>query len=172
MYDLYITFSSFQSEGCREDLVSRLKLWHVQKYTSQGLHGGNFHLLPVKENTVPQPYLSPFKRIEVVDHRSILRKRSRFSNGSTTSGMNALPMRVSRKSLGRRKSQADDDMRSPEKSRSKKTVQFSPYNKVQLMSPRRQTSFFEETLDAEDLEDLMDDSEEISSYDEFQSPNN
>ena len=143
----------------------------MQKYTSQGLHGGNFHLLPVKENTVPQPYLSPFKRIEMVDHRSILRKRSRFSNGSTTSGVNALPMRVSRKSLSRRKSQADEDMRSPEKSRTRKTVQFSPYNKVQLMSPRRQINVFEESLNAEDLDEFMDDSDN-SSYDEFQSPNN
>ena len=117
-----------------------MKLWHGQKITSLNMPGSNFMHLPVNEQTIEAQYLKLYQRLDAVERKPILRKRSRFSNGgNSTSGLNALPMRVSRKSLTRRKSQAGDD-RSPEKQGPRKTVLFSPYNKVQEMSPRNSAS--------------------------------
>ena len=148
----------------------------MQKYSSQGLHGGNFHLLPVKETTVPHPYLSPFKRIQASDRRPILRKRSRFSNSSN-------PPRFSRRSSGGRRSSLFEDENEDERnskklqrtsigstessqetarSPRKKTVQFSPYNKVQLMSPRKVQGVRLFAVEEGDAGEEVEEEEEVS----------
>ena len=125
--------------------------------------GSNFHHLPINERTIEAHYLKLYDRLESAEQRKpILRQRSRFSNGgSSTSGVNALPMRVSRKSLTRRKSQ-------DEKKQARKQVLFSPYNKVQEMSPRRQSILFDEDL-SEDSDSSYSGSSDFSD-DRFHSP--
>ena len=133
--------------------------------------GSNFMHLPVNERTIEAQYLKLYQRLDAVERKPILRKRSRFSNGgNATSGVNALPMRVSRKSLTRRKSQAGDDG-SPEKPTPRKTVLFSPYNKVQEMSPRKPGSVVEEE-NCFDEEYEFSGSSDLSSLDDdrFMSP--
>ena len=123
-------------------MINRLRVWHVQKYTSGGLHGGNFHLLPVKEKTVPLPYLSPFRRISDKNHRPILRKRSRYSLASSVSS----PASGGRSlRLSRRFSSEDGRKR-----RIAKSVQFSPYNKVHLLSRTSDASLASEVSLASD----------------------
>ena len=79
--------------------------------------GSNFYLLPVKDNTVLPQFLSPFKKIEAHEHRPILRKRIRTPDSCVSPEIAATSPRRNRKK--------------------KKLVQFSPYNRVQLISPRR-----------------------------------
>ena len=145
----------------------------MQKYSSQGLCGGNFHLLPVKDATVPDPYLSPFRKIQFA--RSILRKRSRYSAGSGSSrkkrardenydsGNQRNPdgsWRGSQSSVKPVESDAEvfpsqESIGTPSKP-ARKSVQFSPYNKVQLMSPRKGGSTLQ----------FIEEEDEISSDDE------
>ena len=74
----------------------------------------------MKDNTVLPQFLSPFRRIEAHEHRPILRKRGRelFSDSSS----DVEPVAATSPRRNRKK---------------KKLVQFSPYNRVQLISPRR-----------------------------------
>lgn len=138
--------------GPRDEIIERLRVWHVSKHRGQAFQGSNFHLLPVKDKTVMPQYLSPFKRIDEQDRKSILRVDKRARSDISTS----LDMRFSTPSQSpnsRRRSglfestdTEDDDSRVPETSpkrgkhgnrKRKKGVQFSPYNRVQLISPRK-----------------------------------
>ena len=93
----------------------------VSSIVSYIFSGSNFYLLPVKDNTVLPQFLSPFRKIEAHEHRSILRKRGRElfapDEVSEEEAIAATSPRRNRKK--------------------KKLVQFSPYNRVQLISPRR-----------------------------------
>ena len=95
--------------------------------------GSNFYLLPVKEATVLPQFLSPFKRIEHHERRSILRKRGRSESVFSTPPHS--PPELS-------PSEPRHAETSPRKvhhhiRKKSKLVQFSPYNRVQLISPRR-----------------------------------
>lgn len=95
--------------------------------------GSNFYLLPVKEATVLPQFLSPFKRIEHHERKSILRKRGRSEAVFST------PPQSPRETSPLKDREAET---SPRKAhyhhrKKKKLVQFSPYNRVQLISPRR-----------------------------------
>ena len=70
-----------QSSGTREELVTRLRLWHISRHEGQAFQGSNFYLLPVKENTVLPQFLSPYKPISDSERRSILRKRAARNSG-------------------------------------------------------------------------------------------
>jgi hypothetical protein len=130
-----------QTSGSREELIMRLRIWHNSRHEGQAFQGSNFYLLPVKENTVLPQFLSPYKPIEHGRRRSILRKRCRASAG----GFTTPPKSAEGKRAIFDDSDSSDD-RVPETSpkrgphgtrKRKKLVQFSPYNRVQLISPRR-----------------------------------
>jgi len=139
-----------QSSGSREELVTRLRLWHISRHEGQAFQGSNFYLLPVKENTVLPQFLSPYKPIENSERRSILRKRVSVTASKADSGVVQFstppqsPVRT-RRHHKRRSSEEENAQTSPRRSRRhshngskrKKLVQFSPYNRVQLISPRK-----------------------------------
>ena len=123
---------SLQASGAREELVTRLRLWHVSKHDGKGFQGSNFYLLPISDKTVPSQYMSPYKRIEHHERRSILRKRGR-SESVTFSTPPQSPNEASPVRQVLRVAET-----SPRRTRKKKKlVQFSPYNRVQLISPRK-----------------------------------
>ena len=95
--------------------------------------GSNFYLLPVKDNTVLPQFLSPFKKIEAHEQRSILRKRVRSESVFSTP-----PQSPCEESEDEATQVAETSPRRIRNHRKKKKlVQFSPYNRVQLISPRR-----------------------------------
>jgi hypothetical protein len=103
----------------------------VSKHEGKGFQGSNFYLLPISENTISAEYMSPYRRIGDSERRSILRKRSRSEVAFST------PPQSPQHNLR-------SERRAPETSPSKaqirkkrKAVQFSPYNRVQLISPRK-----------------------------------
>jgi len=97
--------------------------------------GSNFYLLPVKEATVLPQFMSPFKRIEDEKRRSILRKRCRSEVKFSTPPQS--PEKETSPSLHQRTRLAETSPRRSYGRKKKKLVQFSPYNRVQLISPRR-----------------------------------
>ncbi len=137
--------------GARDEIIERLRMWHVSKHRGQAFQGSNFHLLPVKDKTVMPQYLSPFKRIEEQNRKSILRvdKRGRSEMSSTLDIRFSTPGHSpsSRRRSGTFETDSEDESdRVPETSpkrgkhgnrKRKKGVQFSPYNRVQLISPRK-----------------------------------
>jgi hypothetical protein len=123
-----------QACGERDELITRLRLWHVSKHEGKGFQGSNFYLLPISENTIAAEYMSPYKRIEDSERRSILRKRGRSEVAFSTPPQSPLrqPPEHHKKI---------PDTTSPSKAQArkkKKLVQFSPYNRVQLISPRKE----------------------------------
>ena len=120
-----------QACGDREELITRLRLWHVSKHEGKGFQGSNFYLLPINETTIAAEYMSPYKKLDGSEQRPILRKRGRSEVAFSTPPQS--PVR-----------QSESHKRAPETSPSKaqarkkkKGVQFSPYNRVQLISPRK-----------------------------------
>ena len=138
-----------QTSGSREELIIRLRIWHNSRHEGQAFQGSNFYLLPVKENTVLPQFLSPYKPIEHNNRRSILRKRARVPKDGTPGGFTTPPRSAEgkishRDEISGESSDAQDRVpetspkRGPHGTRKrKKLVQFSPYNRVQLISPRR-----------------------------------
>lgn len=142
-----------QDSGSRDEVIARLRLWHVSKHRGQAFQGSNFYLLPVKDKTVLPRYMSPFKRILEHERKSILRSAQKRTRSPSTLDMRFSTPSQSPTSRRRRASfdtdeESDDSstLRIPETSpkrgkhgnrKRKKGVQFSPYNRVQLISPRK-----------------------------------
>jgi hypothetical protein len=102
-------------DGDRFELISKLKQWHTtcadkSSHSQSAKKASNFHLLAVEECAVEESFLSPFKKHKI--DGSILRKRIKEEDHSSPK----------RKSFVRKKP--------------KKTVQFSPFNKVQVFQKR------------------------------------
>ena len=90
----------------------------------------------MKEATVLPQFMSPFKRIEDDERRSILRKRGRSESHFSTppeSAGDSSPLIPHQQ----QKRFAETSPRRSHGRKKKKLVQFSPYNRVQLISPRR-----------------------------------
>lgn len=122
-----------QASGEREELVTRLRLWHVSKHDGKGFQGSNFFLLPVNETTISAEYMSPFKRLEDHERRSILRKRGR----SEVSFLTPPESPVKRRSNTDNQRVAETSPNRRHGRKKHKGVQFSPYNRVHLISPRK-----------------------------------
>ncbi len=122
-----------QACGEREELITRLRLWHVSKHEGKGFQGSNFYLLPISEKTIAAEFMSPYKRLEDSDRRPILRKRGRSEVAFSTPPQSPIRQPDPHKKI--------PDTSSPSKAQArkkKKLVQFSPYNRVQLISPRKE----------------------------------
>ncbi len=103
----------------------------MSKHDGKGFQGSNFFLLPVSETTISAEYMSPFKRIEHHERRPILRKRGRSEVTFSTPPESP----AGRKSDHRRVPDTSPSKRPIRKK--KRNVQFSPYNRVHLISPRK-----------------------------------
>ena len=118
----------------------------------------------MKEATVLPQFMSPFKRIEDDKRRSILRKRCRSESQFSTpphSTEDLSPL------VHQRSRFAETSPRKSHGRKKKKLVQFSPYNRVQLISPRKagdneHVRQLYESIQEGRLEDSDDEEEEWS----------
>jgi hypothetical protein len=122
-----------QACGERDELITRLRLWHVSKHEGKGFQGSNFYLLPISETTISAEYMSPYRRLDDHERRSILRKRGHSDVAFSTPPQSPCD-RVNRCEQRRI---SDTSPSKAQARKRKKLVQFSPYNRVQLISPRK-----------------------------------